>query len=259
VRSELKLPTWSERVREMEEHLSALIASCGTAVVTWQRMLGGEENLLSPLVERLAAIHLQAYGSELRADAPAARLAAAEVRAPGPTISTGATRKPAPSAPAALLPARISASGYSSLLACPYQFHARYVLGLAELDDVQELIEKKDYGSLVHRVLAQFHTAHPRVSALDPAAAARELEELSEREFADAVARNSTGSASGRAPAGRGRRARSRNPSRSRRRKATSSSCTGAWTVLISGRAGERESGRASLRLLTTRPVTRRS
>ena len=168
VRAELKLPTWSERVREMEEQLAALIASCETVVVTWQRMLRGEENLLSPLVERLAALHLQSYGSDLRAHAHAARLAAAEVRAPGADAAIGKTRQPAPRAPAALLPRKISASGYNSLVACPYQFHARYVLGLAELDDVQEMIEKKDYGSLVHGVLTRFHGAHPRVTGVDP-------------------------------------------------------------------------------------------
>jgi ATP-dependent helicase/nuclease subunit B len=93
-------------------------------------------------------------------------------------------------APAGLLPRRISASGYNSLVACPYQFHARYLLGLAELDDVQELIEKKDYGQLVHGVLAAFHRAHPDVSALDPLVAERELDTLSERAFAPVVARN---------------------------------------------------------------------
>ncbi len=190
VRAELKLPTWSERVREMEDQLAALIASCETVVVTWQRMLRGEANLLSPIVERLAALHLQSYGSDVRVHANTARLETAEVRAPGADATIGKTRQPAPNAPAALLPRKISASGYNSLVACPYQFHARYVLGLAELDDVQEMIEKKDYGSLVHRVLTLFHGAHPRVSGVDPTAAACELEVLSEREFAASVARN---------------------------------------------------------------------
>ena len=190
VRAELALPTWAERMREMEAQLTALIASCGTVVVTWQRMLGGEHNLFSPFMERLAAVHRLAYDSSLGDDALAGRLALAEVRAPGAAVAIGMTRRPAPRAPAALLPRRISASGYNSLVACPYQFHARYVLGLAELDDVQEMIEKKDYGSLVHRVLTLFHSAHPQVTGVDRAAAVRELAELSEREFAASVARN---------------------------------------------------------------------
>jgi ATP-dependent helicase/nuclease subunit B len=93
-------------------------------------------------------------------------------------------------APADLIPARISASGYNALLSCPYQFHARYVLGLGELDDVQEEIEKRDYGELVHDILTRFHKAHPRVSALNRDAARSELEALSRETFADLVARN---------------------------------------------------------------------
>jgi len=92
--------------------------------------------------------------------------------------------------PVELLPRRISASGYNSLVACPYQFHARYLLGLAELDDVQEMIEKKDYGQLVHGVLTAFHRGHPDISALDPHVADHELHTLSERAFAPVVARN---------------------------------------------------------------------
>jgi ATP-dependent helicase/nuclease subunit B len=190
VRAELKLPTWAERVREMEAQLGALIAACGAVAVTWQRMPGGEPNQLSPPLERLAALHRLAYGGELDDDAALARLTGAEVRAPGETVGMEPTRRPAPRAPASLLPRKISASGYNSLVACPYQFHARYVLGLAQLDDVQEMIEKGDYGSTVHDVLTEFHRAHPAISGLDSQAVQRELEALSERAFAGAVARN---------------------------------------------------------------------
>jgi ATP-dependent helicase/nuclease subunit B len=190
VRAELKLPTWAERVREMEAQLGALIAACGSVAVTWQRMPGGEPNQLSPPLERLAALHRLAYGSGLDDGVALVRLAGAEVRAPGEAVVLETTRRPAPRAPASLQPRKISASGYNSLVACPYQFHARHVLGLAELDEVQELIEKGDYGISVHRVLTEFHRAHPAISGLDPQVAQRELEALSERAFAGAVARN---------------------------------------------------------------------
>ena len=64
------------------------------------------------------------------------------------------------------------------------------MLRLAELDEVQEIIEKGDYGTLVHRVLTQFHQVHPAISGLKPADAQRELEALSEKAFAGVVARN---------------------------------------------------------------------
>jgi ATP-dependent helicase/nuclease subunit B len=190
VRAELSLPTWAERVREMEEQLAALIACSGATVVTWQRMLDGEGNLLSPQFERLDALHRLAYHTGLDDLAAAARLAGAEVRAAGAGGKVEQTRPPAPAAPA-LLPRQISASGYNSLIACPYQYFARYVLRLAELDDVQEVADKRDYGILVHRVLTSFHTAFPAgVSALDPARARLELEKLSDEAFAGVVERN---------------------------------------------------------------------
>jgi ATP-dependent helicase/nuclease subunit B len=152
-------------------------------------MIGGEPNLLSPLVERLAALHELAYGDRLEDHSVARRLAGAEARPSGEPLAVAETRAPAPAAPG-MLPRRISASGYNSLVACPYQFYARYVLGLAELDEVQEEIEKSDYGSLLHGVLARFHGDHPVVTSLDPAAAQAELERLSEAAFAGAMARS---------------------------------------------------------------------
>lgn len=189
VRAELKLPTWAERVREMEEDLAALLAGDAPVVITWQRMIGGEPNLLSPLVERLAALHHLAYRDRLEDRSLPRRLAEAGTRSPGARLEVARTLAPAPSAPA-LLPRRISASGYNTLVACPYQFYARYLLGLAELDDVQEEIEKSDYGSLLHGVLAAFHGAHPVVTGLDPAVAREELEKLSEAAFAAVIARS---------------------------------------------------------------------
>lgn len=190
VRAELQLPTWAECVRELEDQFVYLIATCDTVALTWQRTVAGERNPLSPQIERLSAIHRLAYDGDLEDRDLTARFAKGAVRAGGATSSVAATQRPAPRAPAALLPHRISASGYNSLVTCPYQFYARYLLGLAELDDVQEMIEKKDYGRLVHGVLAQFHRAHPHVSALDPVVSQRELDGLSERAFAPVVARN---------------------------------------------------------------------
>lgn len=190
VRAELGLPVRADELRELEEQLAALIASGGEVLLTWQRTTGGEPNLLSPQLERLVALHRLAYDVDLADVMLAARLPHAEVRSPDAAPLPQATGRPMPAAPAALMPAQISASGYNALMACPYQYYARHLLRLAELDDVQEEIEKKDYGQIVHGVLAGFHRAHPRVSDLEPLAAGRELAALSEEAFAAAVARN---------------------------------------------------------------------
>jgi ATP-dependent helicase/nuclease subunit B len=189
VRAELKLPTWSERVKEMEEDLAALIDSCGEVAITWQRMAGGEDNLLSPLFERLVALHELAYKGCLDDPTLVTRLARTDVHPPGAELPVEATRVPAPAA-GPLLPGRISASAYNSLVACPYQYYARYVLGLGELDEVEEEIQKRDYGSLLHDVLTKFHRAHPSTAAMDLAEAQRELEGLSDVAFAPVVSRN---------------------------------------------------------------------
>src|SRR5690606_14837666 len=63
---------------------------------------------------------------------------------------------PAPSAPQ-LLPATLSASGYNSLVACPYQFFAARMLRLAGLDELSDLPEKHDYGEWLHEILARYH------------------------------------------------------------------------------------------------------
>jgi ATP-dependent helicase/nuclease subunit B len=190
VRAELGLDTHAQRVARVERELAALLASSASTMITWQRQSAGEPNLLSPQLERLLALHRLAYGVELEDTDMAARLADSDVRHVDIAPEPAATTRASGIAPADLIPARISASGYNALLSCPYQFHARYVLGLGELDDVQEEIEKRDYGELVHDILTEFHKAHPRVSALKPNVARSELEALSRKTFAPLVARN---------------------------------------------------------------------
>ncbi|MBX9903418.1 MAG: PD-(D/E)XK nuclease family protein [Burkholderiales bacterium] len=189
VRAQLGLPTRQDELGEIDGQLAALIAGSGTMLVTWQRQVDGEPNLLSPQFERLDALHRLAYGNGLEDISLAARLAAAEVRC-DIGVLPGITRQPRPAAATALLPQQISASGYNSLMACPYQFHARYLLGLAELDDVQEMIEKADYGQIVHGVLRTFHGNHAVIADIGIESARAELEQLSTAAFAAAVARN---------------------------------------------------------------------
>jgi ATP-dependent helicase/nuclease subunit B len=152
-------------------------------------MIGGEYNLLSPIFGLLSAVHELAYRNGLEDHALATRLGRAEVRPAGRRMELERTRAPAPAA-GSLLPSRISASAYNALVACPYQYYAGYVLGLRELDEVEEELQKRDYGSLLHDVLTKFHRAHAVASDLATGAAQEELERLSHEAFAPIVARN---------------------------------------------------------------------
>ncbi len=190
VRAQLGLPTRQDEARDTEALLAALLASVPTVVLTWQKMTHGEANLLASPVERLRALHQCAYDDTLEETRLAALLAHTELRCGEQHGRAAPTLPPAPHASGTLLPDAISASGYNTLMACPYQFHARYLLRLAELDDVQELIEKSDYGLRVHDVLASFHAAHALVGSLQDEVAVAALEQLSDDAFADAISRN---------------------------------------------------------------------
>ena len=88
------------------------------------------------------------------------------------------------------MPRRLSASAYASLVACPYQFFVRHMLGLARADEVREALEKRDYGEFVHRILWRFHAAYPQLLGQADAALAAALEAISREVFAPAIEEN---------------------------------------------------------------------
>lgn len=67
-----------------------------------------------------------------------------------------ATPRPTPTAPT-LLPERVSASAYADLRHCPYRFFALRQLGLQEPDELEDAVEKRDFGTWLHAVLQHFH------------------------------------------------------------------------------------------------------
>lgn len=186
VRRELGLRTRDDGERELRRDLELLLATVPRVTVSWQAMRDGEANLLAPELALLSTLHRLAWGDELRRPPWPARGEAPPDEATSPTRATAA----APVALPALIPQRVSVSGYASLVACPYRFFARHVLRLGELDEVAEEMAKSDYGALVHRVLERFHALHPVVSALPQDEALSALQRCVEDVFAAAVADN---------------------------------------------------------------------
>ncbi|NNM81582.1 MAG: hypothetical protein HKL98_03125 [Burkholderiales bacterium] len=182
VRAELGLPL-KNPLRQIGD-LKGLLCRCDEVLGIWQQTRAGEPNLLSPFLEQLNAFHLHASGSDLVDRDFAAKIP--ELRLENPRFAgMEGTDRPAPAVFAGLIPESITASGYASLLACPYQYHAQRILGLAAMEDVETEIGKADYGSLVHEALQVFHGKYPEVSRLaDPAG---ELSEISAMVFRDAV------------------------------------------------------------------------
>lgn len=186
VRRELGLRTREDGERELRRDLELLLATVPRVSVTWQAVQDGEANLLAPELALLSTLHQLAWGDDLRRVPLPARNEAMPDADTAPTSTVGAC----PVAPVALIPARVSVSGYASLVACPYRFFARHVLRLGEMDEVSEEMAKSDYGALVHRALERFHARVPVVSDVDAAQALTELQACVAEVFAAAVEDN---------------------------------------------------------------------
>ena len=187
VRRELGLRTREDAERELRRDLELLLATVPRVVVSWQATQDGEANRLASDLALLSTLHALAWGDDLQRPPLPARPEAAVDAATAPCAGAGMA---APAVPAARLPQRVSVSAYASLVACPYRFFARHVLGLGELDEVSEDLDKRGYGELVHRVLERFHAAHASVAELSPEAALDALRAISDTIFAAAVADN---------------------------------------------------------------------
>ncbi len=146
--------------RQMRESLAFAQALALPRVTLLRRHAdaGGESLADSPLLQRLV-LDLEAQGKRLAAWVdPRLRQ-----RPPVQPID-----RPRPVA-AQSLPARVSASAVEALRDCPYRFFARHVLNLREDDELEGELEKRDYGTWLHRVLLAFHREReaPAVPALE--------------------------------------------------------------------------------------------
>jgi ATP-dependent helicase/nuclease subunit B len=145
VRADLGLEGRREAIRAQAADLVTLLARVPKVTVTWCSQVDDEPRALAPWFARLRAVAAAAGHDPLRVASPAS----VPVQ-PMPTV------RPAPAA--LRLPATLSASQYQSLVNCPYQFHARHLLRLRDLEEVLDEPTGREYGLAVHDVLARFHT-----------------------------------------------------------------------------------------------------
>ncbi len=198
VRGALGLPTRDQYLARQRDDLMTLLAMNDTVLVTWQASSNGEESLLSPFLEMLRAVHQLAYGDNLTVPEDGKQrppvLTQSSVLSPqspvltqSSALSPKSSEMPQPIVPSDLIPQRISASGYNSLVACPYQFYARHILRLNELDEVRESIEKRDYGEWAHSILHRFHQLFPVLAQHPLEALSAALHDISREIFAPAI------------------------------------------------------------------------
>lgn len=163
---ELGLPDAESR-RQAEATALAHALQVAPMTLLRRRLDAREPRSDSLLVERLR-LELQRAGRDLAPWTDPRPLAAPDA---APMV------RPAPAA-AELLPPKVSASAAEALRACPYRWFALHLLGLAEDNELEAEIEKRDYGNWLHDVLQRFHAG--RAAPADAA---------SERERLDAVGR----------------------------------------------------------------------
>ena len=172
VRRELGLATREQRAQQQLRDFTSLLLACPIVVLSWQSQINGESNLVSPWIQRLQL--------ELNM-ASHANLPLHEVQLVPVTLQALPSAMPWPSAPS-LLPATLSASGYNTLAACPYQFFATRMLRLGSADELTDLPEKRDYGNWVHDLLLQYHeTVAQQQTPIEERTAL--LEQISEHVF----------------------------------------------------------------------------
>jgi ATP-dependent helicase/nuclease subunit B len=162
----LSLPTAADR-RDTELLAFAQVLRLPRVTLSRRRGDAGDPVAASPFVERLRSALAEVRAADgapgdLRAwrdPRGERRLAAEPVRPTAPTVPSDA------------LPQRLSASAFEALRACPYRFFAERVLRLTELDELDDEVEKRDYGTWLHDVLDVFHRerGEPRDAATDEA------------------------------------------------------------------------------------------
>ncbi|MEO6697741.1 MAG: PD-(D/E)XK nuclease family protein, partial [Gammaproteobacteria bacterium] len=159
VRRELGLATHHDELCTRFYHFRRLLESAPRVTITLRREQDGEPVRASPWVEALQSFHLLGYGERLNDNTLAALVndPRAQIDSGDTSMLPAKTIQPRPVINRTLLPDALSARAHQRLIDCPYQFYAAHVLRLRVPDEVQELLEKSDFGERVHRTLHVFH------------------------------------------------------------------------------------------------------
>lgn len=177
VRKELKLTTREQRSQQQLRDVAEVIMSNPIVVFSWQSFKNNEVNLPSLWIDRLEFVLQQANLPLL--EKPIIHFSVKEIKLEH-------ILQPAPVA-SYLLPQHLSASGWQSLLGCPYQFFVTRMLGLKTQKELEKEFLKRDYGGWCHIILKNYHDAVKENKGVDAKAL---LEEISYRVFDEMLEKN---------------------------------------------------------------------
>lgn len=148
VRRECGLVTQEERHEQQLRDFAELLLCNPEVIVSWQSQSDGEFNALSPWLEQ---VNLQLARAGKASALRRHRAVVAQAQLQVELVTQARPRA------AALTPEALSASGFNSLMACPYQFFAGRMLKLFAMDEFSDRPEKRDYGDWLHAILKTYH------------------------------------------------------------------------------------------------------
>lgn len=160
VRRELGLSTRESQQRQQLRDFTEMLSSNAKIVLSWQSTKEGDPNPVSPWIARLE-LYRYLHRTDINTaemETPLISLGTHCVALTPTNLRSSVPMMPAPAA-ARLLPDKLSASGYASLFACPYQFFATRMLRLSDLGELSDQPEKRDYGNWLHQILYRYHVA----------------------------------------------------------------------------------------------------
>lgn len=189
VRRQLGLSTHADTLDIITHDLLGLLNRSDETWISWQSSGGSADEPASPspwvaalLLQAKRAGGFDAVKNNLGEVLPETPIATA--------MSSHIASRPAPVLASGQVPSKISASGYQSLIDCPYQYFSRAVLKLRSPDEVEEEMEKRDFGEFVHDILHRFHRRFAVVAGIDSTELRNGLLEETETVFAAALEQN---------------------------------------------------------------------
>jgi ATP-dependent helicase/nuclease subunit B len=154
VRYELNLSTTSENNAINFVRFRQLVESCQSLMMSAEIEQNGEQQTLSPWVTMIEYFNHHSYQKTIiNSDLDyqiAEQLIYQQHSYSDPSVP------PHVKDSAHLLSHNISSTKYQSLLDCPYQFFAKYILEL-RTQSISDDLQASDYGQLVHSCLKEFH------------------------------------------------------------------------------------------------------
>ncbi len=155
-----------ERQTGLAAHdFAGLVNRCATVILSAPTRRNRAPAIPASWITRLDAYLTAAAGSPLPSH-PAAVWAQQMDR----PLAREPRPKPMPRPAAALRPTRLSISDIATLMADPYAIYARKILGIRELDGIDEESDPSQFGDIVHAGLAAFYATIPNFASPDAAA-----------------------------------------------------------------------------------------